>query len=59
MTSAIRIEGKRVRERLREGVEQALTTLANGFLAGGYRPNDPLQFYGDLLRLVYRMLRAN
>lgn len=49
-------QGGRVRERLREGVEQALTTLANGFLAGGYRPNDPLQFYGDLLRLVYRML---
>jgi SAM-dependent methyltransferase len=47
---------ERVRERLREGVEQALTTLANGFLACGYRPNDPLQFYGDLQRLVYRML---
>lgn len=49
-------QGGRVRERLREGVEQALTILANGFLADGYRPDDLLQFYGDLLRLVYRML---
>ncbi|MFT0817997.1 DNA methyltransferase [Synechococcus sp. W60.3] len=49
-------QGGRVRERLREGVEQAITTLASGFLATGYQPPSALQFYRDLLRLVYRML---
>ncbi|WP_156926370.1 endonuclease domain-containing protein, partial [Chloroflexus sp. Y-396-1] len=49
-------QGGRVRERLREGVEQAIITLANGFLATGYQPPDAFQFYCDLLRLVYRIL---
>ncbi|MBO9312247.1 MAG: N-6 DNA methylase, partial [Chloroflexus sp.] len=49
-------QGGRVRERLREGVEQAISTLADGFLATGYQPPDAFQFYRDLLRLVYRIL---
>lgn len=57
-------QGGRVREHLREGVEQCLTLLANGFLA---HPNSAdlrqwvqregsLAFYQQLLRLVYRFL---
>jgi len=59
-------EGGRVRDRLRDGVEQALKTLANGLLrhpanerlrralAGGELT--PQEFYRQVLRLVYRLL---
>ncbi len=59
-------QGGRVREHLRDGVEVALRTLANGFLrhprnqelraavaAGQLTPTD---FYTQLLRLIYRFL---
>ncbi|MDW8221370.1 MAG: N-6 DNA methylase [Gemmatales bacterium] len=67
-------QGSRVRERLREGVEECLQTLANGFLRHPAnselrRRIDPrqcanasgealsaLEFYRDLLCLVYRLL---
>ncbi|MFN4293823.1 MAG: DNA methyltransferase, partial [Thermoflexales bacterium] len=64
-------QGDRVRERLRDGVEQAIQRLANGFLAhpananlrdrlmGGAtdgRPLTPHALYQQLLRLVYRFL---
>jgi hypothetical protein len=59
-------QGGRVRDRLRDGVEQALKTLANGLLrhpanerlrralAGGELT--PQEFYRQVLRLVYRLL---
>ncbi len=59
-------EGGRVRENLRLGVEEALRRLGTGFLAHpanddlrrAVRSNDPdpLGFYRQLLRLVYRLL---
>lgn len=59
-------EGGRVRERLREGVEEALRILGTGFLGNpasqGLRDAlhegrlDPLSFYRELLRLIYRIL---
>lgn len=59
-------QGGRVRERLRDGVEEALLTLGNGFLShpenGGLRSQvesgetKPEDFYRDLLRLIYRLL---
>ncbi|GIV88243.1 MAG: hypothetical protein KatS3mg055_0761 [Chloroflexus sp.] len=49
-------QGGRVRDRLRDGVEQAILTLANDLLAYGYRPTDALSFYRDLLRFIYRLL---
>jgi hypothetical protein len=58
-------QGGRVRERLRDGVEQALLILGNGFLA--QRGSEALRarlkselpapaYYRQLLRLVYRLL---
>ncbi len=57
-------QGGRVREHLRDGVEQAIRILANGFL--GHEKNAALRdwvaqegalaFYRALLRLVYRFL---
>jgi hypothetical protein len=59
-------QGGRVRDRLRDGVEQALKTLANGLLR--HPANErlrraladgdltPLAFYRQALRVVYRML---
>ncbi|MCM8747077.1 SAM-dependent methyltransferase [Thermomicrobium sp. CFH 73360] len=59
-------QGSRARERLREGVEQALLALGNGFLR--HRANSDLRealrqgevtpagYYELLLRLVYRLL---
>lgn len=64
--SLAQIEGARIRERLGEGVEQALLTLANGFLR--HPTNEALRsavaegrldargLYAQLLRLVYRLL---
>ena len=65
-------QGGRVRERLREGVEEAIVRLANGFLshpaneakwrmakgegAKGEGPLPAQDFYRQLLRLVYRFL---
>ncbi len=61
-------QGGRVRERLREGVEEAIVQLANGFLshpandelrqkvAKGEGPLPAQDFYRQLLRLVYRFL---
>ncbi len=64
-------QGGRVRDRLRDGVEECLKILANGFLAHPDNhdlrrhvdPADPSndritpeRFYHDLLRLVYRFL---
>jgi hypothetical protein len=60
-------QGGRVRERLREGVEEAIVRLANGFLshpaneakwrmANGEGPLPAQDFYRQLLRLVYRFL---
>ncbi|HXK43031.1 MAG TPA: hypothetical protein PKV82_09440, partial [Anaerolineae bacterium] len=63
-------QGGRVREHLREGVEQCLTLLANGFLSHpdstGLRnalreheeasPSPALALYRQLLHLVYRFL---
>ncbi|GAB4559572.1 MAG: hypothetical protein Fur0016_23760 [Anaerolineales bacterium] len=57
-------QGGRVRERLREGVEQAITTLANGFLQhdesaslrASLSSSPSLPLYRQLLRLVYRLL---
>ncbi|MFS8805198.1 N-6 DNA methylase [Synechococcus sp. R55.6] len=64
-------QGGRVRDRLRDGVEQCLKRLANGFLersnntdlrrridpkAGSSEPLTPEEFYRQLLRLVYRFL---
>jgi hypothetical protein len=59
-------QGGRVREHLRDGVEECLKLLGNGFLA---HPNNealrqklksqqllPAQFYRQLFRLVYRFL---
>lgn len=65
------VQGGRVREHLREGVESCLTQLANGFLAhpanqtlrqrlqstlNGSDSLTPQEFYHQLLRLVYRFL---
>jgi hypothetical protein len=59
-------QGGRVREHLRDGVEECLKLLGNGFLA--HKDNDelrqklkskqlsPAQFYRQLFRLVYRFL---
>lgn len=59
-------QGGRVRDRLRDGVEEALKTFANGFLQ--HPKNDDLRervkegrfsphsFYQQLLRLIYRFL---
>lgn len=59
-------EGSRVLERLRNGVEKAISTLGSGFLA--YPTNDALRsslksgttdkqdYYRRLLRLVYRII---
>lgn len=64
-------QGGRVRDRLRDGVEQCIVRLANGFLrhpssedlrrrvAPNCTDNDritPEDFYRQLLRLVYRLL---
>ena len=59
-------EGGRVRERLSEGVHQALLTLGSGFLAHpdsgklreafGTGGIDEAEYYRQLLRLVYRLL---
>ncbi|MCX8139277.1 MAG: hypothetical protein N3E46_06300 [Gemmataceae bacterium] len=50
-------QGNRARDRLRDGVEQALLLLGNGFLrANPSRPASPQEFYQHLLRLVYRFL---
>lgn len=64
-------QGGRVRERLRDGVEECIKRLANGFLAHpanqslrqrvlpGYGEPDrlsPEELYRQLLRLVYRLL---
>jgi hypothetical protein len=59
-------EGGRVRERLSEGVHQALLTLGSGFLAHpgsaqlrdafGAGGIDETGYYRQLLRLVYRLL---
>lgn len=57
-------QGGRVREHLREGVEECLTLLANGFLghAGSaalrtwVQREGALALYRQLLRLVYRLL---
>ncbi|MCS7352289.1 MAG: DUF559 domain-containing protein, partial [Anaerolineae bacterium] len=59
-------QGGRVRDRLRGGVEEALRTLGNGFLAhpqnAPFRERvragevSPVTFYGQLLRLIYRLL---
>ena len=59
-------QGGRVRDHLRDGVERALTTFANGFL---HHPRNqalreavregkvkPLDFYQQLLLLIYRLL---
>jgi len=59
-------QGGRVRDKLRDGVEEALKTFANGFLA---HPRNralrdevesgrlsPEEFYKQLLRLIYRLL---
>ncbi|MBE3573371.1 MAG: hypothetical protein IMW95_10570, partial [Moorella humiferrea] len=58
--------GGRVREHLREGVEEALKILANGFLAHPANKDlrqrlqegkvTPLEYYRQLLRLIYRLL---
>ena len=59
--------GDRVRDRLRDGVEQAIQRLANGFLAHPANTDlratvargdstTPLTLYRALLRLVYRFL---
>jgi hypothetical protein len=59
-------QGGRVREHLRDGVEECLKLLGNGFLA--HKDNDelrqklnskqltPAQFYRQLFRIVYRFL---
>jgi hypothetical protein len=64
--NAGREEGTRAREHLREGVEDALLALGNGFL--GHAGNQPLReslrtnaltrdaFFQQLLRLVYRLI---
>src|SRR5690606_12985125 len=61
-----REEGTRARDRLREGVEEALTALGQGFLA--HSENRALRmaladgsltkerFFEELLRLVYRLI---
>ncbi|HHW62893.1 MAG TPA: SAM-dependent DNA methyltransferase [Rhodocyclaceae bacterium] len=57
-------QGGRVREHLREGVEQAIEILANGFLGrpasaalrDWVRQAGELAFYRQLLRLIYRLL---
>jgi hypothetical protein len=58
-------EGGRVRERLSQGVHQALLTLGSGFLThpGSAKLRDALgtsideaEYYRQLLRLVYRLL---
>ena len=59
-------QGGRVREHLREGVEQCLICLGNGFLDHPHNHDlrqkirssrlTPEQFYRQLLRLVYRFL---
>ncbi len=64
-------QGDRVRERLRDGVEQAIVDMANGFLAhpantdlrerltrgaSASRPLTPHALYQQLLRVVYRFL---
>ncbi|MFS8826741.1 DUF559 domain-containing protein [Synechococcus sp. R60.1] len=56
-------QGGRVRERLREGVEECIRLLANGFLAHPKNQrlrarllSDPRELYRQLLRLVYRFL---
>ncbi len=60
-------QGGRVRERLRDGVEECLKGLANGFLAHPKNSQlrerlaspgrlTPEEFYRQLLRLVYRFL---
>jgi len=59
-------QGSRVREHLRDGVEQALRVFANGLLQNPANENlrqqvsegrfNPDEFYQQLLRLVYRLL---
>jgi len=58
-------QGGRVREHLRDGVEQAITLLANGFLSSSPTltfsrspalPDPALSLYKQLLRLIYRFL---
>jgi hypothetical protein len=57
--------GGRVREKLRDGVEQALLELGNGFLAHPKNADlrrkfgesyTAMEFYRELLKLVYRLL---
>lgn len=65
-TRAATEQGGRIRERLREGVEAALTTLGAGFLAhpANHALREAVQhgsltadaFYQELLRLIYRLL---
>ena len=59
-------QGGRVRDRLRDGVQEAISTFANGFLA--HPANDEFRaelrsgrvdgpaFFRELLRLIYRLL---
>jgi hypothetical protein len=64
-------QGGRVRDRLRDGVEECIRRLANGFLSHSANSElrrrvdpactepdriEPLEFYRQLLRLVYRLL---
>ena len=57
-------QGGRVRERLRDGVEKALIQLGNGFLQHSqnealrekFNNNYELEYYRQLLRLIYRLL---
>ena len=59
-------QGGRVRDRLRDGVEQAIRIMGDGFLAHpdnhDLRHNlengnlKPLEYYRQLLRLIYRLL---
>ncbi len=53
-------QGNRVRDRLRDGVEEALKILGTALLRHAARKGEPLPdpraFHQDLLRLVYRFL---
>ncbi len=58
--------GARIREKLRQAVEEAMTTLAGGLLSNQgngsfneavmHRKMDPLVFYRILLRVMYRII---
>ncbi|MBC7216735.1 MAG: N-6 DNA methylase [Candidatus Caldatribacterium sp.] len=51
-------QGTRARDHLRDGVEECLEILANGFLKhrSAQETIDPRELYHDLLQLVYRFL---